>query len=621
MVKRKLDNVVVDQTNKRLRRSHSTDSTGPSLEGDSDIATYRVSEQSRNILAEKGITTFFPIQSISYDAIYDGCHVLGRARTGTGKTLAFALPTIERLIIKGAFQETRPILTKVLCLTPTRELAQQVAQEIKLLSNKGTRFGVAIVIGGKPDDEQVPRIRSQGQVVVATPGRTLDYLNRGILQVNNLDVFILDEADQMLEMGFKDDVDSIFKFVVDNDKNQVQILLFTATMPDWVKRLSEEYMKHNSNIPLKIFDIVKDQQLATAGGIEHLILQCGYKNRGNLISQLINKYASGGKVIVFTETKNAANELSSSLSIKNSVIHGDIPQKARDQTIEGFKNNRFPVLIATDVASRGIHIDDIQVVIQVQPPRDVETFVHRAGRTGRAGTTGINILLYAYADVPFLKTIAKKTGVQFRRIGSPQSNLSSSLNELKKDLWQYSVTDEEHAIIKPFAKSFIEEYKSKHDTNSTTGSVVHLLNYIVRLRGYGSSNGVVSLLSGREGWKSYELQGDKKIPHKGVFFRYLRDLLKSANLPESLSTQVYGSVLRRDMMGAVFEINGTVNEKQFDRLVALTSSSECRLVVPFELPPIIDPAFESSVGNSSGNNNNNNTRNPNSLLSRRSSKR
>jgi ATP-dependent RNA helicase DDX21 len=484
---------------------------------------YRISDETKKILLSRNISSLFPIQQKTFDAIYDGKHVIGRARTGTGKTLAYALPTIESLSFFNRFSKKG---CRVLVLVPTRELAQQVTSEFVILSRKNTLFQSVSLVGGVSEEPQVRALNQGAQVVVGTPGRILDLLGRSLLDLKKLRVFILDEADQMLEMGFKEDVDNVLQNIAtckkSKDKNlHVQILLFTATLPAWVIGIANTYMNEGEKITV---DIVENEQVSTAKGIRHLTIVCGFHQRSMVLENVIAYYAgSSGRCIVFVETKANANDISMNSGISHfcQVLHGDIPQKQRESTLKAFKDGKFRCLVATDVAARGLHVDNIELVIQLEPPKDVDTFIHRSGRTGRAGAKGINIVFINPMNAPFMKTIEAATGIKFSRVGIPQMEqlLSSKALEIVEQVFQKKPCEEDLNRCKDAAKTLLSQ--------TTPEKAVCLL--ILQLAGFMEKSSqaklVYSILSGNEGYRTYHITflTNTKIKSKNYIWQVLKN--------------------------------------------------------------------------------------------------
>ncbi|OEU08954.1 DEAD-domain-containing protein, partial [Fragilariopsis cylindrus CCMP1102] len=352
-----------------------------------------------DVLSGKGITHFTPVQGEAFDPILAGRDVIGRSRTGTGKTLAFGLPSITRLVKwleekgvrdpqTGNMKRGRAVSMLVLC--PTRELARQVQEEISDVARPLGLFA-EVFHGGVSYDGQSRALRSGLDILVGTPGRIMDHMNRGTLRLNEADLIVLDEADEMLSMGFADDVETMLDgFGKDNGKKP-QCLLFSATTPPWVKQIGRQYQENV--IAIDATNDTGGSRVATT--VRHTAIQVPWAKKNAESSAVQQKIF--GKTIVFTETKRAADELVSGgvfKSLTAQALHGDVGQKQRDSILAAFRAGAFNVLVATDVAARGIDIKNVDVVVQFDPPRDVDTYVHRSGRTGRAGSSGVSVLLY-----------------------------------------------------------------------------------------------------------------------------------------------------------------------------------------------------------------------------------
>lgn len=423
-------------------------------------------------LKEKGFTVMTPVQSQSYDFVKSGDDVVARSRTGTGKTMAFGLPLIEK-IAENNKVFTRGSLPLVIVLEPTRELAIQVAQE---LSSIGAVHGikVAAVYGGVAMFSQEKALQNGLHILVATPGRALDHISRGTLDLSGVEHVVLDEGDTMLEMGFQNDVESIIANVktpgkearesaskslkrYDDDEDEwssplfddsdddddddvrdallkvskkpiardVQMLLFSATMPGWICKLTTKHM----NDPI-FLDAVQEGETRLASTIKHFAIKLPSGERiqtlSSSIEDLILTKGAGGQTIVFTNTKDEADNIVAADcfgQLRAQVLHGDISQHGRQVTIKQFKEGNIDVLVATDVAARGLDIAGVDLVLHTGAPNDCDTYVHRSGRTGRAGRNGTSVMLYSYSDeerklVSFERTL----NFNFKRISAPSAD-------------------------------------------------------------------------------------------------------------------------------------------------------------------------------------------------------
>ncbi|KAF7813287.1 DEAD-box ATP-dependent RNA helicase 7 [Senna tora] len=387
---------------------------GEKEEDPNAISNFRISEPLKAKLKEKGIESLFPIQAMTFDTILDGSDLVGRARTGQGKTLAFVLPILESLTngpAKGSRKTGYGRSPSVLVLLPTRELASQVFADFEVY---GGALGLSscCLYGGAPYQTQELKLKRGVDIVVGTPGRIKDHIERENIDLSQLKFRVLDEADEMLRMGFVDDVELILGKV--KDVSKVQTLLFSATLPDWVKHISSKFLKSDK----KTADLVGNEKMKASTNVRHIVLPCNSSARSQLIPDIIRCYSSGGRTIIFTEKKESASELAGLLPGAR-ALHGDIQQSQREVTLSGFRSGKFLTLVATNVAARGLDINDVQLIIQCEPPRDVEAYIHRSGRTGRAGNTGVAVMLYDPRRSNISK-IERESGVKFEHISAPR---------------------------------------------------------------------------------------------------------------------------------------------------------------------------------------------------------
>ncbi|KAK8651587.1 hypothetical protein V6N13_141185 [Hibiscus sabdariffa] len=384
-----------------------------------DISKLGLPQRLLESLLNRGITHLFPIQRAVLVPALQGRDIIARAKTGTGKTLAFGIPIIKRLT-EVATRNTTPRRTsgrlpRVLVLAPTRELAKQVEKEIK---ESASYLNTVCVYGGVSYSIQRTALSRGVDVVVGTPGRIIDLIESNYLKLGEVEYLVLDEADQMLAVGFEEAVEQI----LENLPSKRQSMLFSATMPSWVKKLAKKYLDSPLNI-----DLVGDQNEKLAEGIKLYAVSTTANSKQTILSNLITDYAKGGKIIVFTQTKRDADYVSIALtnSIASKALHGDISQHQRERTLNGFRQGKFTVLVATDVASRGLDIPNVDLVIHYELPNNAETFVHRSGRTGRAGKEGSAILMYTNSQRRTVKTLERDVGCKFEFISSPAIEDSS----------------------------------------------------------------------------------------------------------------------------------------------------------------------------------------------------
>lgn len=388
-----------------------------------------------------GFTVPSPIQAQAIPFVLAGRDIVGQAHTGTGKTAAFGLPAISNMHLKGGVE--------VLVITPTRELATQVSDE---LFKYGRNLGVktVTVYGGSSYSRQLDLINRGASIVVATPGRLLDILKRNMIKDFAPSMVVLDEADEMLDMGFLDDINEIFSYLPTNR----QTLLFSATMPQPIKTLASRILDNPEFI-----SITKGETTNT--DIEQLYYVIEESERDDAVIRLMDSEETK-KSIVFCRTKSEVDRLSNVLSNAGYLangLHGDMEQRQRETVIKGFKSNSVKVLVATDVAARGIHVDNISHVFNYHIPFDPESYVHRIGRTGRAGTKGKAITLLTPLEFKELQRIKQKVGTSMAHAYVPSKNdlRSSTVTNIVKNVVEQHIYDEAHIVLDLLKEEIDEE--------------------------------------------------------------------------------------------------------------------------------------------------------------------
>ena len=351
---------------------------------------------------DAGYTTPTPIQEQAIPALLAGQDVMASAQTGTGKTAAFMLPALHRLAEPSQVPGRGP---RVLVLTPTRELALQVSEAAAKYGKHLPRVRVVSILGGMPYPLQNKLLSQPVDILVATPGRLIDHIQRGRIQFSRLEMMVLDEADRMLDMGFWPDVQRILGAL----PAKRQTLLFSATMPAEVLKLTHEFLQQPRLV-----------QVGRRGGpaqtISHAVQEVPAREKTQWLAQWIRD-ESHGPVLVFCRTKIGAERLASRLSsmgIRTAALHADRTQQQRMAAVEGFRTGTYPVLVATDVAARGLDIEGIAHVVNYEVPDTPEAYVHRVGRTGRAESTGSALTLVAPEEVRALRALEKAVGVQLQ---------------------------------------------------------------------------------------------------------------------------------------------------------------------------------------------------------------
>ncbi len=345
-------------------------------------------------LAEIGYETPSPIQAACIPHLLAGHDILGEAQTGTGKTAAFALPALDQVDIN----QRNP---QVLVLTPTRELAIQVAEAFQRYASKMPGFHVLPIYGGQSMVVQLRQLQRGAHVVVGTPGRVMDHLERKSLNLEGLTTLILDEADEMLRMGFIDDVE----WILEHTPTARQTALFSATMPDAIRRVAHRYLRDPKEIKIKA-------ATATVSTIKQRFLQIAGPHKLDALTRILEVEDDFDAAIVFVRTKTATVELAEKLEARGyaaACLNGDMTQQLRERVIEQLKNETLDIVVATDVAARGIDVPRVSHVINYDIPYDTEAYVHRIGRTGRAGRNGNAILFVAPRETHLLRQIERAT--------------------------------------------------------------------------------------------------------------------------------------------------------------------------------------------------------------------
>ena len=356
-------------------------------------------------IRQRGFVTTTPIQSAVVPIIMDGDDLIGCADTGTGKTAAFLLPILNRLLKTRAAAPEERGYTRVLILSPTRELAVQIEDDVQGFSYHTDLTSIA-VYGGVAMDQQERALRAGVDIIVATPGRLMDHMRNGAVAFDKLDTLVLDEADRMMDMGFWPDVRRIVATLPDTAARQT--LLFSATMPEEVMKLADEVVAD-----------AKYVQIGTDGGpaksITHTVENVAAAEKTEWLARFLRR--TDGPVLVFVRTKSGAERLARKLAafgLKAAALHADRTQAQRSQAVEGFRSGRYRVLVATDVAARGLDIDGITHVVNYEVPSNRETYVHRVGRTGRADATGTALTLVAPEELRALQALKRSFGIEMQ---------------------------------------------------------------------------------------------------------------------------------------------------------------------------------------------------------------
>ncbi|GAC16908.1 DEAD/DEAH box helicase [Aliiglaciecola lipolytica] len=363
-----------------------------------------------------------PIQAESIPLILQGHDLLGQAQTGTGKTGAFALPMLANLDIDADY-------TQLLVLAPTRELAIQVAEAFQVYASFSKKIRVLPIYGGQSYDNQIRQLKRGVQVVVGTPGRVIDHIKRGTLKLDKLRFLVLDEADEMLRMGFIDDVE----WILSHAPETRQTALFSATMPAPIKKITERYLNNPKHVKIA-------SKVSTASTIRQRFCQVAGHHKLEALTRIMEVEEFDG-VIIFVRTKTATVELADKLSARGydvEPLNGDIAQNARERTVDRLKQGKIDILVATDVVARGLDVERVSHVINYDVPYDTESYVHRIGRTGRAGRQGDAILFISHREKRMLFSIEKATKQNIEQMPIPSI---SEINQTRLSRFKTSVIE------------------------------------------------------------------------------------------------------------------------------------------------------------------------------------
>lgn len=353
-----------------------------------DFISLGVRRETQALLHKEGITTPTPIQLQAIPVLLAGRDLIAQAQTGTGKTLAFLLPILEKIIPQKPH-------TQAVIVTPTRELALQISQVAARLAEP---LGIQVLsaYGGQDVERQITRLKTGVQLVIGTPGRLLDHLRRGSIDLRGATRLVLDEADQMLHMGFIEDVESIIR----HTSGKRQIMLFSATMPAKIRALATRYMDKPVDLQIKTSSVTLDE-------IKQIVIETSEEGKLDLLCKLVDEYRPY-LAMIFCHTKQRAMMVNAALAQRGYAVdelHGDLSQAKRERVLRRFSDAKLQLLVATDIAARGLDIEAVTHIFNFDIPRDVESYIHRIGRTGRAGDTGIAVTFVTAAETTYLRLI------------------------------------------------------------------------------------------------------------------------------------------------------------------------------------------------------------------------
>lgn len=550
------------------------------------ISSFDMSPAMAKALKNRGIESFFPIQALTFPHIRKGLDCVGRARTGQGKTLAFAVPILEQLMSKSNTSQSK--FPKVLVMSPTRELAKQTVQEFLSVCTT-SQYRVEAIYGGTSLNENFTVLTKRGvDIIVGTPGRIKDVIDKEWLQLHEIEHVVLDEADQMLELGFKDEMTAVFE-ALNKDRNKgsssdkdgskkkkkFQTLLFSATMPQWINALIDNYLDSDK----KIIDLVQEEKNKAVTTVEHIAVPCFWTQLGSTINDIIGLYGAkdDSRVMIFCETKADCDTIAMDKAIKHDchVLHGDIPQAKREATLAAYKKGNFRVLVCTDVAARGLDLS-VDLVIQAKPPiklsgkPDVEAYVHRSGRTGRAGASGLAVTLFSPKTKFALEAIEKSIGNKMTWRGALQTSevLSSTSQRYVNELT--SISPSVFPLFQSTAVELIERMGSAE---------LALCAALAKITGILEKPKEKSLLGSQEGYVTCMFHSGREIPSNGYVFGAL-----NKRLPPDVVQSVRGMKLSLDKKNAVFDLPENHLEV-FNKAIDETEGFQC-LSICTELPEL-----------------------------------
>ncbi len=404
-----------------------------------------------NSLRNKGYENPTPIQKAAIPEIMLGRDLLGQAQTGTGKTAAFALPLIEKLT------DNKELNAKVLVMTPTRELATQVADSFKSYSSETSNFKTVAIYGGTDYRNQISGLKRKVDVVVGTPGRIMDHIRQGTFKINSISCLVLDEADEMLNMGFLEDIE----WIIDQLPQNKQMVLFSATMPNEIRKIAKKYLNDPAEILIK--SVKKETQL-----IAQKFLYVQRHHKLDALKRILELNNEG--VIIFVRTKLLTTSIAEALENSGhsvAVLNGDIPQNQRENTVDRLKKGFIDILVATDVAARGLDVERIKLVVNYDFPFDKETYTHRIGRTGRAGRSGEAILFVNQREKYFLRNLENSTSTKIEEINIPSNKIINEkrMEKLIENLNESFLNQEENEAL---IIDVLDNLKEKNSMNESS---------------------------------------------------------------------------------------------------------------------------------------------------------
>jgi len=396
----------------------------------SDFLSLGISEPLVEKLRGHGIAKPTPIQKQAIPLVMDDIDIIAQAQTGTGKTFAFILPILEKINPGAEY-------VQALIVTPTRELALQITEEIEKLISDLTGIDVLAVYGGQDVDKQLKKLKRGMQIVVGTPGRLLDHIRRETIRLSEIDYLVLDEADQMLHIGFLNEVEDIIR----ETPASRQTMLFSATMPPEIRTLAKKHMREPEYIQV-------EKTQGPAETVKQIAIHTTDRGKQGTLIQLVETYRPF-LAVIFCRTKRRVSKLFDVLKANGfscDELHGDLSQAKRERVMKRFRDAEVQLLVATDVAARGLDVEGVTHVFNYDIPQDTESYVHRIGRTGRAGMTGLAITFYTSTDRPMLETIEAELNITIAKqnMGNTKEGSESKINDNR----EHSTQKDKHGIRK-----------------------------------------------------------------------------------------------------------------------------------------------------------------------------
>ncbi|GHH98905.1 DEAD/DEAH box helicase [Neobacillus kokaensis] len=401
-----------------------------------------ISEPIQRAITDMGFEEASPIQEKAIPVALTGKDIIGQAQTGTGKTAAFAIPILEKV-------DTSKKYVQAIAIAPTRELAIQVSEEINRLA-KYTGITSLPIYGGQSIDRQIKALKKGPHIITGTPGRLLDHIKRKTLKLDRISVVVLDEADEMLDMGFLEDIERILKETPE-DK---QTLLFSATMPKPIQNLAEKFMRDPELVKMKAKEV-------TSPTVKQVYYEVNERDKFEVLCRLLDVY-NPDLAVIFGRTKRRVDELSDALNKRGYLaegLHGDLNQRQRDVVMNKFRDGNIDILVATDVAARGIDVSGVTHVYNFDIPQDPESYVHRIGRTGRAGKTGLAITFATPREIGQIRSIEKASKGKIQRKPIPTvAEAKESIQRVALEKMVHLVEEEEYKEFKQSAGELLEQY-------------------------------------------------------------------------------------------------------------------------------------------------------------------